>query len=157
MRGGVPFGAMSRTEHAGILLVIVQFALLGWLIWPFTEQAWTPPALALVGSAVILGAWTLIHNRPGNFNIHPEPRPSGRMVTGGPYRYVRHPMYSAVLLFAAAETLAYADPWKVVCSVVLAAVLAAKAMLEERRLRELYADYAEYAARVRSRLIPGIY
>ena len=147
---------MSRFAIAGRLLVAAQFALIGWLIWPFSAQTWSPPALALLAGAVTLGVWTLAYNRPGNFNIRPEPKASGRLVTGGPYRYLRNPMYSAVLLFAAAEVLAYRDLWKIACWVALAAVLLAKAMLEERGLRALFPDYAAYAKRVR-RFIPGLF
>lgn len=147
---------MSRFAVAGRLLVAAQFALIGWLIWPLTPQVWSLPALALLACAVALGVWTLFHNRPGNFNIRPEPKTSGRLVTGGPYRYLRNPMYSAVLLFAAAEVLAYRDLWKIACWVALAAVLLAKAMLEERGLRALFPDYAAYAKRVR-RFIPGLF
>ena len=147
---------MSRFAVAGRLLVAAQFALIGWLIWPFSAQTWSPPALALLAGAVTLGVWTLAYNRPGNFNIRPEPKASGRLVTGGPYRYLRNPMYSAVLLFAAAEVLAYRDLWKIACWVALAAVLLAKAMLEERGLRALFPDYAAYAKRVR-RFIPGLF
>jgi protein-S-isoprenylcysteine O-methyltransferase Ste14 len=138
----------------GRLLVVAQFALIAWLDWPLTAQAWSLPARC--SSAVALGLWTLVHNRPGNFNIRPEPKASGRLVTGGPYRYVRNPMYSAVLLFAAAEVVAYADPWKFLCWLALALVLLAKAMLEERGLREQHPGYAEYAQRVR-RFIPGLF
>ncbi len=147
---------MSRVAVAGRLLVAVQFALIGWLIWPLTAQIWSPPALALLGCAVVLGVWTLAHNRPGNFNVRPEPKASGRLVTGGPYRYMRNPMYSAVLLFAAAEVVAYADMWKIACWLLLALVLLAKVMLEERALRALFPGYAAYAKRVR-RFIPGVF
>ncbi len=47
---------MSRVAIAGRLLVAVQFALIGWLIWPLTAQIWSPPALALLACAVALGA-----------------------------------------------------------------------------------------------------
>lgn len=147
---------MTRTAIAGRLLVTAQFALLAWLIWPLTPQAWSLPALALLGCALALGLWTLAYNRPGNFNVRPEPKASGRLVTGGPYRYIRNPMYSALLLFAAAVVLAYADPWKILCWLALALVLVAKAMLEEHGLRAQYAEYAEYAKRVR-RFIPGLF
>ena len=147
---------MTRADLIGRLLVAVQFALLAWLIWPLTPQRWSLPALALLGCSVALGLWTLYHNRPGNFNIRPEPKASGRLVTGGPYRYVRNPMYSALLLFAAAEVAAYADPWKILCWLALALVLLAKAMLEERGLRARFPGYAEYAKRVR-RFIPGAF
>ena len=147
---------MSRFAIAGRLLVVAQFALLGWLIWPLTAQIWSPPALALLACAVALGLWTLFHNRPGNFNIRPEPKTSGRLVTGGPYRYMRNPMYSAVLLFAAAEVVAYADMWKIACWLLLALVLLAKVMLEERALRAVFPGYAAYAKRVR-RFIPGVF
>lgn len=147
---------MTRPDLIGRLLVAAQFALIAWLIWPLTPQAWSLPALALLGCAVVLGLWTLIHNRPGNFNIRPEPKTSARLVTSGPYRYVRNPMYSALLLFAAAAVVAYDDPWKVLCWLVLALVLLAKAMLEERGLRALFPGYDAYARRVR-RFIPGVF
>jgi len=145
-----------RIRLAGMLLVAAQFALIGWLVWPLTPQAWSPPALALFAAAVVLGVWTLLHNRPGNFNIRPEPKVSARLVTGGPYRLVRHPMYSALLLFAAAEVLAFADPWKILAWTALLAVLLAKSVLEERGLAVQFEGYAAYAARVR-RLIPWVF
>ena len=147
---------MNRSAIAGRLLVAVQFVLIAWLVWPLSAQTWTRPALALLACAIALGVWTLAYNRPGNFNIRPEPKASGRLVTSGPYRYLRNPMYSAVLLFAAAEVVAYSDVWKISCWVALAAVLLAKSMLEERGLRALFPEYAAYAKRVR-RFIPGVF
>ena len=35
----------------GLLLVAAQFALIGWLLWPFTPQTWSPPAMLLAGAA----------------------------------------------------------------------------------------------------------
>jgi protein-S-isoprenylcysteine O-methyltransferase Ste14 len=97
--------------------------------------------------------WTLAHNRPGNFNIRPEPKASGHLVTAGPYRYLRHPMYSALLLFCAAEVVAYADAVKVLALLLMLAVLWMKSVLEERGLRERYPEYADYARRVK-RFVP---
>jgi protein-S-isoprenylcysteine O-methyltransferase Ste14 len=147
---------MTRVALAGRLLVAAQFALIAWLIWPLTPQTWSLPAFALLGCSVALGLWALVHNRPGNFNIRPEPKAAGQLVTGGPYRYMRNPMYSALLLFAAAELVAYADPWKIACWLALALVLVAKAMLEEHGLRARHSGYAEYAQQVR-RFIPGVF
>ncbi len=147
---------MSGLRIRGLLLVAAQFALIGWLIWPFTPQTWSPSALLLAAAALGLGVWTLAYNRPGNFNIRPEPKVSAHLVTGGPYRWVRHPMYSAVLLFAAAEVVAYQDPWKLLAWLALAAVLLAKAVLEERGLAEQFAAYPDYASRVK-RIIPGVF
>ena len=137
-------------------LVAAQFALIAWLIWPFTPQAWTPVPLVLLAAAIALGAWTLWHNRPGNFNIRPEPKASGRLVTGGPYRHLRHPMYSALLLFCAAEVVAYMDAWKLAALALMVVVLWCKAGVEERGLRQRYPEYAGYAARVK-RFIPGLF
>lgn len=147
---------MSRYALAGRLLVAAQFALIGWLIWPLTPQLWSPPALALLAASIVLGLWTLFHNPPGNFNIRPEPKASAQLVTAGPYRYMRNPMYSALLLFAAAEVLAYRDLWKIACWLALALVLLAKVLLEERWLRSLFPGYAAYAKRVR-RFIPRVF
>lgn len=48
--------------------------------------------LVLLALSGPLGGWTLLHNRPGNFNSHLEPKASGLLVTSGPYRLMRHPM-----------------------------------------------------------------
>src|ERR1700674_1641909 len=100
---------MNRLGLTGRLLVAAQFGLIAWLIWPFTPQVWSPTALALLACSIALGVWTLAHNRLGNFNIRPEPKASGGLVTSGPYRFVRLPMYSALLFFAASEVVAYGD------------------------------------------------
>jgi len=147
---------MTRPDLLGRLLVAAQFALIAWLIWPLTPLRWSPVALLLAAGAAGLGLWTIFHNRPGNFNIRPEPKASGRLVTSGPYRFVRNPMYSALLLFAAAAVVAYSDAWKILCWLALALVLLAKAMLEELGLRARYPGYAAYAKRVR-RFIPGVF
>ena len=71
-----------------------------------------PAALVPLALSALLGVWTLAWNRPGNFNIRPEPKAGGQLVTGGPYRLMRHPMYTAVLLFAVPAS-PLAQPWPV--------------------------------------------
>ena len=130
----------------GRLLVAAQCSLIGWLVWPFTPQAWSGFALLPLALCLLLGAWTLVYNHPGNFNIRPEPRAGGRLITGGPYRHMRHPMYTAVLLFGVAEVLAYGDALKLLALVLLVLVLWKKSSVEEAALREKFPEYAAYAA-----------
>ncbi len=140
----------------GRLLVAAQFSLIAWLVWPFTPQAWSGLALLPLALCLLLGVWTLVYNHPGNFNIRPEPKAGGRLVTDGPYRHIRHPMYTAVLLFGVAEVLAYGDPLKLVALALLMLVLWKKSSVEEAALREKFPDYAAYAAGTK-RFIPFIW
>ena len=54
--------------------------------------------LLLAGVSVALAVVTLLYNQPGNFNIRPTPKTWGTLVTSGPYHWIRHPMYTSVLL-----------------------------------------------------------
>lgn len=137
----------------GRLLVGAQFSLIAWLVWPFTPQAWSGVALLPLALCLLLGFWTLVYNHPGNFNIRPEPKAGGRLITGGPYRHVRHPMYTAVLLFGMAEVLAYGDAFKLVALALLILVLWKKSSVEEVALREKFPEYAAYAVGTK-RFIP---
>jgi protein-S-isoprenylcysteine O-methyltransferase Ste14 len=141
------------------VLVALQFALVLALVfatrWPVPTRAW-PATLFLVAVAVVLGVWTLGCNRWGNFNIRPELRRGARLVTGGPYRHIRHPMYASVLLGVGALVVADARPWRIVLLVALLVVLMLKAAREEEYLRAAFPEYAGYASRT-WRLVPFVY
>lgn len=144
----------------GVVLVTLQFGLLLLMAWMASPRVAGGPisatAVALALASAVLVLWTFQHNRPGNFNIRPTPRQGGQLITSGPYRHVRHPMYSAVLLGAAA--MAWMSPplagW--LAWVTLLAVLLGKSALEERWMIEQHPQYAAY--RKHSwRLVPGLF
>jgi protein-S-isoprenylcysteine O-methyltransferase Ste14 len=141
------------------VLVALQIALIAGLAfttrWPVPLKAW-PATLFLLAVAVVLGVWTLGYNRWGNFNIHPELRSGARLITGGPYRRIRHPMYASVLVGVGALVVADARPWRIALLAALLIVLMLKAAREEEYLRAAFPQYASYASRT-WRLIPFVY
>lgn len=154
-------GIQSKQQHSalGAWLVTLQFGLLFFLTLQATPRMvqgdlpWI--SMALFALSALCGLWTLAHNRLGNFNIRPTPKAGGVLVTSGPYAWMRHPMYSAVLLVAAA--LAWLCPlWTGLTSwFALVAVLWVKSGVEERALCLLYPDYSSYAQGVK-RFIPWV-
>jgi protein-S-isoprenylcysteine O-methyltransferase Ste14 len=150
---------VPRTELPSSWLVVLQFALIGVLLvtaWPPAAEALLPAALLMLLASAVIGLAALAANRPGNFNIRPEPKPGGLLVTSGVYRRIRHPMYSAVLLAMLAAVLADPRPWRVAAWLALLGVLLAKLRREERYLTARHPEYAAYCKRTR-RLIPGIF
>lgn len=150
----------SERHRAGSWLVVLQFGLL-LLLAIMALPRWMQGAGSLACAAwavasLVWGGWTLLHNRLGNFNIRPTPKANGILVTTGPYRWVRHPMYTAVLLGAAAlaclaEPIAAALTWA-----ALALVLWVKASLEEQWMRETHPAYAAYCGQSK-RFVPWIF
>ena len=149
-------------QRLGSALVALQFALVA-LIAGLAGPAFlrgTAPAIAwgLGLCAVLMGGWALSANRPGNFNIRPTPRPGGQLVQSGPYRWIRHPMYTAILLAAVAGLLgADADHRLAVAAaaVALAVVLRVKAEVEERWMVAHHPAYVDYILTTR-RFVPWL-
>ena len=85
-----------------------------------------------------------------------SPHPHGRLVTAGPYRIVRHPMYLGQLLiaFGAPATLGCRAAFAV--SFAAAIVLVVRVRMEENLLARTYADYSSYRARSK-RLVPFLF
>jgi len=127
------------------LLVFLQFFSLTLLFFPF--QASTDRfeiAIVFLIVAVILLIWTALHNKLGNFNIVPEIKDGCCLIKTGPYKYVRHPMYTSVL-FIALFALGYLFIlWKVAIFALLIIVLYFKAKREENLWCLKTDEYKEY-------------
>jgi protein-S-isoprenylcysteine O-methyltransferase Ste14 len=80
-----------------------------------------------------------------------------RVVSTGPYGYVRHPMYAGAIPVLIGTPLLLGSWVGLVLSPILIAMLALRAVMEERMLRERLEGYADYAAHVRYRLVPLIW
>lgn len=141
------------------LLVALQFALLGLLALGTSPAAvargWVL-ALPLFAAGLVLGIWALGYNRIGNFNIRPDVKAGAELITRGPYRRIRHPMYTALLLAALGLVAIDPRPWRVLAFLALLGVLILKARREEALLSQRFAQYPEYMKRA-ARFLPGLY
>jgi protein-S-isoprenylcysteine O-methyltransferase Ste14 len=80
-----------------------------------------------------------------------------RVVSTGPYALVRHPMYSGSVLFFVGAPLLLGSWWGVAMSPLLVLLFAGRIVIEERALTAGLPGYADYTARVRYRLVPGVW
>jgi protein-S-isoprenylcysteine O-methyltransferase Ste14 len=67
------------------------------------------------------------------------------VIRRGPYRFIRHPMYFAALLFIWAAVLSHLSSWTVGIGAVVTIIATLRIVFEERFLRDRYPEYAEYA------------
>jgi len=84
------------------------------------------------------------------------PHPSGRLITGGPYRVVRHPMYLGQLAIAFGAPATLGCRWAFAVSFAAAIVLFVRIGFEENALALAYAEYRAYQARSK-RLLPFVF
>jgi len=80
-----------------------------------------------------------------------------RVITTGPYRYVRHPMYVGVILFIVCVPLALGSWWAGIPAGLIAGLFVLRTALEDRTLHDELPGYREYATQVRYRLMPGVW
>jgi protein-S-isoprenylcysteine O-methyltransferase Ste14 len=80
-----------------------------------------------------------------------------RVISTGPYAWVRHPMYSGTILFFIGAPLLLGSWWGLAMSPLFFLLFAIRADIEERALVAGLPGYADYTARVRYRLVPGLW
>lgn len=79
------------------------------------------------------------------------------VISTGPYRLVRHPMYAGAILLILGTPLALGSGWGLLLCVPMVAVIVWRLIDEENYLSRNLAGYIEYCAMTRYRLVPGIY
>jgi len=110
---------------------------------------------SLVAIGLIVVAWARLE-LGRSFTVLPRPREGGELVTRGPFRVVRHPVYLGATLLFVGLSLLYSWP-SLILSGALGLLWAAKARVEERYLVARFPEYEEYRRRVRRRLVPFVY
>ncbi len=142
---------------AGSIIAAEVLGRRGLLLWP-GGLVWPVVAgIVLIAAGIGLRAWSIA--ALGRFFQYQIKVQSGhRVVTGGPYRYVRHPSYTGIALVLAGIALACDDVWALAAVAVLGGTgLWVRIRAEEQQLTQaLGGEYERFAAG-RKRLVPGVW
>lgn len=142
-------------RSTGVVLVILQFACLLFLLIT-TPVRTTPWGLALIISAASLLLWALLAMRASRLRVLPNPARDARLVTSGPYHFIRHPMYTSLILGSVGLVVIDPSASRISVLLLLIAVLVVKLNVEEKLLAGKFPEYESYRART-FRLVPYVY
>ncbi len=138
-----------------MILVILQTITMIYLVI-FNSPFSLGLGLAFQLLGIGIGIWGILIMGVGNFNIQPEVK-SYSLITSGPYKWIRNPMYLAVILFYVPIVIQYFRLMNVLVFIVLFIAILLKIYSEEQFLEEQFGDkYLKYKRRTK-RLIPFIY
>jgi len=149
-----------------VLLSILLLAILGWqVVMGFDFRfGWSavPIWVQVIGALLLLvGIWicylTMLENSFAAPVVKIQDERGQRVITSGPYGYVRHPMYAGAILFFIGTALVLGSWWGLVLVAVFVVMLAMRTFIEEKALRAGLRGYDDYAERVRYRLIPLVW
>lgn len=144
--------AMKALSLAGLLLMLVgMLGLLG------TRSLFARNAVEIAVQVAAFGlmVWARLTFGSRSFHATADPTPGG-LVTTGPYRYVRHPIYTAICLFGWAGVVSNPSGLAAALGVVLTAGAVVRMFCEERLVVERYPEYREYARRTK-RMVPHVF
>ena len=143
---------MKSLSVLGILLMVA--GLLG-LFYTHSLFSISPFVIAIQVVAAVLMVWARVTFGLRSFHATANTT-AGGLVTSGPYRYIRNPIYTSVVIFLFAGTGAHMSWSSVVFALVGLVGALVRIFAEERFLRIRYAEYAEYADRTK-RMIPLVF
>ena len=121
------------------------------------------PPLAFIGGVVVavlaaaLIAWAIRSNKFFSSVVRIQKDRGHVVVTGGPYRFLRHPGYTGMSVFTLATPLILNSRWAFAPAMATAATAVLRTALEDRTLHDELDGYADYARRVKYKLVPVIW
>jgi protein-S-isoprenylcysteine O-methyltransferase Ste14 len=151
-----PFVTLIGAVGPAVLLLVCGFdRRLGWS--PAMPPAWNVIGLLLVVAGGCLSNWAVAANRFFSAVVRIQRDRGHHVVDSGPYRLVRHPGYVGSLIHMPGLALALGSWWALAVVGAISALVVVRTALEDRTLRTELEGYAEYARRVRYRLLPGVW
>jgi protein-S-isoprenylcysteine O-methyltransferase Ste14 len=158
-------GPLAETELAQkIIMSTVSVAFIGGLVIPSLDArfGWSrvPFYLVAIGNVLValffyVAYLTLRENRFASSTV--EVGNDQRVISSGIYAFIRHPMYLGVLALFIGMPLALGSYWGLLAFALVLPALVWRILDEERFLVKNLQGYTEYCAKVRWRLIPGVF
>jgi len=106
---------------------------------------------------IVVAFWGISTIRKGHFNIQPEVKSNAQLITSGPFKYIRNPMYTGIILFFSVSVSTYFTVYRMMVLLVLITVLLLKIKSEEVFLTQKFGNaYSTYKAQTK-RLVPFVY
>jgi len=150
----VPFLQRNAKLVSAPVVIVLVLAIVA-LLFIHSLFGHGPVSLGLQIAAALLMIWARITFGVRSFHYAANPTEGG-LVTTGPYRYLRHPIYAAILLFVWAGIAANLSPLSATLGIVATAMLFLRMIFEEALVRQRYPEYEEYAQRTK-RVIPFLF
>jgi protein-S-isoprenylcysteine O-methyltransferase Ste14 len=157
-----PWQEKERSQRVIVSAIILAFFAA--IVWPALDYRFgvsrVPGAVSILGEAITIASflamfWVLTTNSWAAANV--SVAADQRVVTTGPYAYVRHPMYACAIWLFAGMPLALGAWWPIALVLLVVPVLIWRLTDEERVLQRDLPGYAEYMQSVRYRLVPYVW
>lgn len=145
------FVPLSTVQPAIGALDVVRFG------WSHMAEWWLWAGIALFVAGMALMAWSMVANRHAETTVRIQTDREHSVVTHGPYRFVRHPMYVGAISMYVSSAMILGSEWALWLAGVIAVMFVWRTALEDRTLRRELPGYEEFAARTRYRLLPGVW
>lgn len=139
------------------LLILVVAGLDVRFGWSRVPVAVTVAGLLAIVAGNAIVSWAMGANRFFARVVRIQTDRGHEVCSTGPYRFVRHPGYVGIIVYSLAMPIALGSLWAVIPALLVAVGFVARTVFEDRTLHAELAGYPEYAARVRFRLLPGIW
>ena len=150
-----------------VIMAIYTGLLLGTLVLVGLDGGryrWSeiPLSVRLLGLAGVCAAaglifWSIVTNAYLGRLMRIQEERGHQVVTGGPYRFVRHPMYVGIIVLFPCMVVFLGSWWALLPASLIAVLMMIRTALEDRALQAELPGYAAYAREVRHRLLPGVW
>jgi len=126
----------------------------GWAPLPWWTAA---PGILLFAGGSLLTTWTLIANPHAESTVRVQSERGHVVVSDGPYRFVRHPMYLGTIAGLPGAPLILGSGWSLAPAALIILLFVWRTAREDRALRAELAGYEDFTRITRFRLLPGIW
>jgi protein-S-isoprenylcysteine O-methyltransferase Ste14 len=137
---------LTFIQYVGFtVFIIISPTIADGYLWQFIE---------LLG--VLLAIWAVMVMQKSKLNIAPQPRRNAILVSDGPYRIIRHPMYTSIIIAITPLIISHWDVYRFLLLLFLYINLILKLLFEETLLTSYFPEYSNYSKKT-WKIIPYVF